>query len=356
MRTLLFAVLLISTAHASDVPFYLRSIDGPRDVSGINENFRSVVGDITKLRADMDDGIVATDTLEASATQYVLRSGDTMTGQLTLANSSFTASGASFTYGVTATTLTATSSVTAVSANINGNATALYYYGSASRLTDIPAAGGAGAVQYSTAGALGGRTDKMVFYETTGTLVIGTTTVAATRGVRISSTIIAELEICNSSPGSNCGTIFSAHSGANAYTTFASEGSLRFNSAGSNRGGFSTSGAMYFGTDPVAAAGVSGDVYASGNVSAAAFIATSPNPGVSTFAGNVSVVGTVSGSTMTTTGGLVLPRFTTVQLQASTPTVVGIMVMGPSPTYDTYVGTGIVNAGQWLNQRTQVGP
>lgn len=54
MRAVLFVVLLASTARAADVPFYLRQIDGPRDVSAINENFRSIVNDLTKLRADID--------------------------------------------------------------------------------------------------------------------------------------------------------------------------------------------------------------------------------------------------------------------------------------------------------------
>jgi hypothetical protein len=54
VRTAVFAVLLISTARAADVPFYPRGIETSKDVSGINENFRSVVGDLTKLRADLD--------------------------------------------------------------------------------------------------------------------------------------------------------------------------------------------------------------------------------------------------------------------------------------------------------------
>jgi hypothetical protein len=51
---LLSLFLLSSIGHAADVPFYLRGLESERDVSGINENFRSVVGDLTKLRADLD--------------------------------------------------------------------------------------------------------------------------------------------------------------------------------------------------------------------------------------------------------------------------------------------------------------
>ncbi len=55
MRAFLLAVpLLASFAAASDVPFYLRGLESERDVAGINENFRSVVNDITKMRADLD--------------------------------------------------------------------------------------------------------------------------------------------------------------------------------------------------------------------------------------------------------------------------------------------------------------
>lgn len=53
-RALLLLSLLASSSAASDVPFYLRSLDTQRDLSSINENFRSVVSDLTKLRADVD--------------------------------------------------------------------------------------------------------------------------------------------------------------------------------------------------------------------------------------------------------------------------------------------------------------
>lgn len=54
MRAMLLAVLLAPAARAADVPFYLRSLDDPRAVGSLNENFRSIVGDLTKLRADVD--------------------------------------------------------------------------------------------------------------------------------------------------------------------------------------------------------------------------------------------------------------------------------------------------------------
>lgn len=54
MRPLLLSVIFSLTANAADVPFYPRSIETQKDVSGINENFRSVVGDLTKIRADLD--------------------------------------------------------------------------------------------------------------------------------------------------------------------------------------------------------------------------------------------------------------------------------------------------------------
>lgn len=43
--TMIAAVLLAVAAMAADVPFFLRQIEGPRDVSAINENFRSLVND-----------------------------------------------------------------------------------------------------------------------------------------------------------------------------------------------------------------------------------------------------------------------------------------------------------------------
>lgn len=52
MRALL--LLLAMPALAADVPFYLREIKTQRDVSAVNENFRSLVNDQTKLRADVD--------------------------------------------------------------------------------------------------------------------------------------------------------------------------------------------------------------------------------------------------------------------------------------------------------------
>ena len=61
-RAFVFAFLLglASGAIASDVPFYLRQIAGPRDISAINENFRSVVNDITKIFAKWMDPAPAT--------------------------------------------------------------------------------------------------------------------------------------------------------------------------------------------------------------------------------------------------------------------------------------------------------
>ena len=139
-------------------------------------------------------------------------------------------------------------------------------------LSGIPVvSGGDGAVQFSKSGNLGGRTDKIHFNEVTGTFGFGTAA-GTTRGIRISTNIIGEIEVCSQTGTPTCGGLFTASSGANPYTTFTADGSLRFNTAGSNRGGFSSSGAMYFGTDPVAAAGSPGDVYISGNATATTFI------------------------------------------------------------------------------------
>lgn len=52
MRYLTISLLIVgSVAVASDVPFYVRSLDSIRDVSGLNENFRSIVTDITAIYA-----------------------------------------------------------------------------------------------------------------------------------------------------------------------------------------------------------------------------------------------------------------------------------------------------------------
>jgi hypothetical protein len=54
VKTLALLLLLAPAARAADVPFYLRTLEDPRAAGSINENFRSVVGDLTKLRADLD--------------------------------------------------------------------------------------------------------------------------------------------------------------------------------------------------------------------------------------------------------------------------------------------------------------
>ena len=54
--------------------------------------------------------------------------------------------------------------------------------------------------------------------------------------------------------------------------------------------------------------------------------------------------------------GLRLPIYTAAELVASTPTVQGVFVSGPSPTFDIYVGTGTTAANQWLNKRTNANP
>ncbi|MBS3927807.1 MAG: hypothetical protein KGZ65_04365 [Sphingomonadales bacterium] len=138
------------------------------------------------------------------------------------------------------------------------------FWGDGSHLTGI-GVGGDGAVQFVKSGSLFGRTDKIYFNELTGTLALGTG-VSTTRGLKISSTVIAEIDVCSVTGTPTCGGIFTASSGANPYTTITADGALRFNSAGSNRGGFSTGGALYIGTDPVAAGGTAGDLYLSGNV------------------------------------------------------------------------------------------
>lgn len=54
--------------------------------------------------------------------------------------------------------------------------------------------------------------------------------------------------------------------------------------------------------------------------------------------------------------GFKKPLYSLTQLNTSTPIVVGVEVMGPSPTYDTYIGTGTSAAASWLNSRTQTYP
>ena len=123
MKILVSAFLFIaSTAIAADVPFYIRALNSDRDISGINENFRSIVNDMVKLRADIDNsettntngancaagtfplGVdangVAEDcssTLTGSASLNVLKAGDTMTGQLNVSSSIFVTGKSTFT-------------------------------------------------------------------------------------------------------------------------------------------------------------------------------------------------------------------------------------------------------------------
>lgn len=50
MKYLLAALMLVAgVAIAADVPYYLRSLEGQRDLSALNENFRSLVSDITAI-------------------------------------------------------------------------------------------------------------------------------------------------------------------------------------------------------------------------------------------------------------------------------------------------------------------
>ncbi len=51
---ILVALLLPSAVRAADVPFHMNGLDTPQDVAGINENFRSLMIDLTKLRTDLD--------------------------------------------------------------------------------------------------------------------------------------------------------------------------------------------------------------------------------------------------------------------------------------------------------------
>lgn len=53
--TMIAAILLAIAAMASDVPFFLRQIEGPRDISAINENFRSLVNDNAAVYAKWMD-------------------------------------------------------------------------------------------------------------------------------------------------------------------------------------------------------------------------------------------------------------------------------------------------------------
>ncbi len=240
---------------------------------------------------------------------FVLKTGDTMTGALTVTGTSVTANA---------------------------------YFGDGSHLSGI-GAGGDGAVQFIKGGNIFGRTDKIHFNEVTGTFGFGTA-VGTTRGIRISTNIIGEIEVCSQTGTPTCGGFFTASSGANPHTTFTADGALRWNSAAVNRGGFSTGGALYIGTDPIAAGGVGGDVYISGNLTGTAYIGTTG-----------SFTGVVTASTITSSGGFVPPQFSLVALRAMAPSAIRLTVMGPSPTYDNYVATG-TGVGQWINQRTQVGP
>lgn len=55
MKTLLLLIVISSTAQAADVPFYLRAIEGEKDVAAVNENFRSVVSDLGE-KGGLEDG------------------------------------------------------------------------------------------------------------------------------------------------------------------------------------------------------------------------------------------------------------------------------------------------------------
>lgn len=80
MKALLLSLLLVPAARAADVPFYLRAIETQKDVSALNENFRSLVNDLTKLRSDVDDiEIPETSTssvLGSRSTHTVMCNGD----------------------------------------------------------------------------------------------------------------------------------------------------------------------------------------------------------------------------------------------------------------------------------------
>lgn len=71
-RAVIGVIVLASVIHASDVPFYLRTMESQRDISGINENFRSVVNDITKLRSDVDEIVVEQTAPSVSSATVIL--------------------------------------------------------------------------------------------------------------------------------------------------------------------------------------------------------------------------------------------------------------------------------------------
>ncbi len=130
MRALLLLAVLAPAARAADVPFYLRTIESERDVSAVNENFRSVVNDLTKMRADLD----ALSGAPVAASGVSLASTNTWTASQVF--------GASVTVGPVAYTSTATTGAGATvaagqianswmivaSTNPSG-ATASYFYG-----------------------------------------------------------------------------------------------------------------------------------------------------------------------------------------------------------------------------------
>ena len=68
MKALLLLALALPAA-AADVPFYLREIKTERDVSAVNENFRSLVNDLTLLRADVDAGTGGTSSSSGGLTE-----------------------------------------------------------------------------------------------------------------------------------------------------------------------------------------------------------------------------------------------------------------------------------------------
>lgn len=92
---ILALILASSAAQAADVPFYARSLETQRDVSGINENFRSIVNDMNLLRSEFDD-----------LGTFVEVVGSTMSGPLIMNNVSITLTGSN---GV----ITGASSITA---------------------------------------------------------------------------------------------------------------------------------------------------------------------------------------------------------------------------------------------------
>jgi len=80
MKIMLLLLAMAAPASASDVPFYLRSLEDPKAVGALNENFRSIINELTKLRSDVDAETAEVSTVTAGSVVQVAFTSSTASG------------------------------------------------------------------------------------------------------------------------------------------------------------------------------------------------------------------------------------------------------------------------------------